>query len=256
MAEGKKSVLLYCDLIHTIEKMSDEMAGKFFKHYLRYINDLNPVTDELLVDITFESVKQNLKRDLKKWEKRAENSRKNGALGGRPKKNPQKPNGLIENPQEPEKPVTDTVTVTVTDTVNVKDINKEIKKEPVFNFRKELLTLGLEEELANEYIKQRKRLKAPLTKLAFTFLSNQIEKSKYNVNQIIKVCLIKGWKSFKADWDLTGLVEKEKQVNLNNEKIIKYKSNVNPTVFSLPESDFLKMQERNKEGGYIYTIIN
>ena len=85
MAENKKSVLLYCDLIHTVEKMDDATAGEFFKHYLRYINDLNPESDNPIVDITFESVKQNLKRDLVKWEQRAEKSRMNGKLGGRPK---------------------------------------------------------------------------------------------------------------------------------------------------------------------------
>lgn len=123
MAKDKKSVLLYCDIIHTVEKMDNETAGQFFKHYLRYINDLNPETDNLVVDIAFESVKQNLKRDLKKWEQRAENSRNNGKKGGRPPK-PKEPSGLIKNPTEPEKPVTDTVTDTVT--VTEKDINTNI----------------------------------------------------------------------------------------------------------------------------------
>ena len=140
MAENKKSVLLYCDLIHTVEKMDNETAGQFFKHYLRYINDQNPETDNLIVDISFESVKQNLKRDLKKWEARAENSRKNGTKGGRPKKTqpePKKPNGLNENPTEPKEPVKDTVTVTVTDTVKdivtVKERKKEVKAENKFS---------------------------------------------------------------------------------------------------------------------------
>ena len=126
MAKDKKSVLLYCDLIHTIEKMDNETAGEFFKHYLRYVNDLDPKTDNQIVDLTFESVKQNLKRDLKKWERRADNSRKNGALGGRPPINPKEPSGLINNPTEPEKPVKDTVTVT--DIVSVKDkVSKTIE---------------------------------------------------------------------------------------------------------------------------------
>ena len=122
MAEGKKSVLLYCDLIHTIEKMDNETAGQFFKHYLRYINDKHPETDNPLVDITFESVKQNLKRDLKKWEVRAEKSRENGKKGGRPKT--QETQQVIS---EPRKPVTDTVTVTgnVKETVKVKVKDKE-----------------------------------------------------------------------------------------------------------------------------------
>lgn len=133
MAQNKKSVLLYCDLIHTVEKMDDETAGLFFKHYLRYVNDKHPETDNLIVDIAFESVKQNLKRDLKKWEKRAENSRNNGKKGGRPKE-PKKPSGLIDNLTEPKEPVTDTVTVTVTDNVKVKLSISERK----INFSKSL----------------------------------------------------------------------------------------------------------------------
>lgn len=119
MAKDKKSVLLYCDLIHTIEKMDDETAGLFFKHYLRYINDLNPTTDNIVVDISFEAVKQNLKRDLKKWENRAERSRENGKKGGRPK-NPTVTQKTQQVISEPKKPVT--VNVTVTDTVKEKDI--------------------------------------------------------------------------------------------------------------------------------------
>jgi hypothetical protein len=136
MAEGKKSVLLYCDLIHTIEKMDNETAGQFFKHYLRYINDLNPETDNLLVDITFESVKQNLKRDLKKWETRAEKSRENGKKGGRPsKEETQETQQVI---LKPKKPVKDTVTVTVTDTVNGILLKKETKeRELIFPFHSE-----------------------------------------------------------------------------------------------------------------------
>ncbi len=67
MAENKKSVLLYCDIIHTVESLEDEEAGKLFKHYLRYINDLNPVAPDKLTQIVFEPIKQNLKRDLIKY---------------------------------------------------------------------------------------------------------------------------------------------------------------------------------------------
>lgn len=132
MADGKKSVLLYCDLIHTIEKMDNETAGLFFKHYLRYINDLNPVTDNLIVDITFESVKQSLKRDLCKWESRADNSRNNGKLGGRPKKEEtQKTQQVNLKPKKP-------VNVTVTDTVNVNVIKKFTIEERKLKFAETL----------------------------------------------------------------------------------------------------------------------
>ena len=143
MAEGKKSVLLYCDLIHTVNKLPDETAGKLFKHYLAYINDLNPITEDLLVEVAFEGVKQSLKRDLIKYEERAERSRKNGGLGGRPKGNPtepKKPSGLIKNPDEPEKPDRDSVSVTDSDSDSdtVKDIKKNnTDKSEELVFKKE-----------------------------------------------------------------------------------------------------------------------
>lgn len=72
MAENKKGFLLYCDLIHTVEKLDDEQAGKLFKHVLEYVNDFNPITEDLLTQVCFEPIKQSLKRDLKKWEKQHE----------------------------------------------------------------------------------------------------------------------------------------------------------------------------------------
>ena len=66
MAENKKSFLLYCDLIHTVQKLNDQQAGKLFKHVLEYVNDLNPQTDDILTEVCFEPIKQNLKRDLRK----------------------------------------------------------------------------------------------------------------------------------------------------------------------------------------------
>jgi len=72
MAEGKKSFLLYTELIHTVEKMPDDKAGLLFKHILRYVNDLNPETEDLIVQLTFEHIKQGLKRNLRNWEKSVE----------------------------------------------------------------------------------------------------------------------------------------------------------------------------------------
>jgi len=118
MAENKKSFILYCDYIHMFKKMPDDLAGKLIKHVLEYVNDNNPTTDEMMVDILFEPIKQQLKRDLQKYENVAERNKTNGAKGGRPKKQitQKNPVGLIGNPNNPKKP--DTVTDTVTDTVN------------------------------------------------------------------------------------------------------------------------------------------
>ena len=68
MAENKKSFLLYCDIIHTINKMPNDKAGELFKHILKYVNDEDPSTDDLIINLTFEPIKQQLKRDLSKYE--------------------------------------------------------------------------------------------------------------------------------------------------------------------------------------------
>jgi hypothetical protein len=68
MAQDKKSFLLYCDLIHVVEQLTDEQAGSLFKHILQYVNDKNPVSDSVITKIAFEPIKQQLKRDLVKYE--------------------------------------------------------------------------------------------------------------------------------------------------------------------------------------------
>ena len=77
MAKDKNSFLIYCDIIHTVEKLDDLQAGKLFKHLLKYVNDLNPVADDIVTEIAFEPIKQSLKRDLQKYESIRERNKEN-----------------------------------------------------------------------------------------------------------------------------------------------------------------------------------
>ena len=135
MAVGKKSFLLYADIISTVEQLPNEKAGELFKMILEYVNDKNPIAEDLLIKIAFEPIKQQLKRDLNKYNGLVERARKNGLKGGRPKKEinqeePKKPSGLIENQ---EKPVN--VNVTVNDTVKVKETKNNINERKIWFFR-------------------------------------------------------------------------------------------------------------------------
>jgi hypothetical protein len=80
MAKDKNSFLLYCDVIHTVEKLDDIQAGKLFKHLLKYVNDLNPTPEDIVTEIAFEPIRQSLKRDLIKYEgireRNSENAKK------------------------------------------------------------------------------------------------------------------------------------------------------------------------------------
>lgn len=82
MAEGKTSFVLYCDIIHTVEHLTDEQAGKLMKHLLRYVNDQDPVTEDVITNLAFEPIKRQLKRDLQAWEQSREKRVESGRLGG------------------------------------------------------------------------------------------------------------------------------------------------------------------------------
>lgn len=116
MAENKKSVLLYCDIIHTVEQLDDADAGLLFKHYLRYINDQNPEPPSKLIKIVFEPIKQNLKRDLKTWKLKIKKRSDAGKKGMASRWD------NITNDNNVIKPITN-ITDTVTDTVTVKVID-------------------------------------------------------------------------------------------------------------------------------------
>lgn len=119
MAKDKNSFLLYCDLIHTVEKLSDQKAGKLLKHILKYVNDKNPSTNDLVLGVVFEPIKQQFKRDLIKYNNITERNRRNGQSGGRPKK-PKEPSGLSGNPKKPKEP--DSGSGTDSDSGNDNDI--------------------------------------------------------------------------------------------------------------------------------------
>ena len=68
MAKDKKSFILYVDQKDLFNKLPDEIAGKLIKHIYSYVNDENPKAEDLIIDVAFEPIKQQLKRDLKLFE--------------------------------------------------------------------------------------------------------------------------------------------------------------------------------------------
>jgi hypothetical protein len=143
MAENKKSFILYCDIIHTIEKLNDDDAGKLFKHVLRYVNDLNPTTDHLITEIAFEPIKQQLKRDLVKFQDKISKLSENGKKGAEKRWKAKDSKSHSENGKSHNKDGKKWQTMAVNDNVNVTDIQK----------RKNILKKKLD-EYVQEYGKQ------------------------------------------------------------------------------------------------------
>ena len=70
MAKDKKSFILYVDQKDLFNKLPDEIAGKLIKHIYSYVSDENPTSKDLIIEIAFEPIKQQLKRDLKLFEEK------------------------------------------------------------------------------------------------------------------------------------------------------------------------------------------
>jgi len=191
MATDKKSFLLYCDLIHTVSKMPNDKAGELFKHILDYVNDHSPETDDLIIQLTFEPIKQQLKRDLKKWESIADRNKINGSKGGRPKNptEPKKPIGLFGNPTEPRKAVSVNVNVTdtVTDNVNVKEkklLNSIEFDFPITEDYEELIIQWLIYKSEKKQSYKKTGLKSFVLSL-YKYSNNKIEVAREIVNKSI-----------------------------------------------------------------------
>tara|TARA_R110002095_G_scaffold186155_1_gene163350 strand:- start:195 stop:881 length:687 start_codon:yes stop_codon:yes gene_type:complete len=207
MAKDKKGFILYADLIKVVSKLPDETAGRLFKIILSYVNDLDVNIDDLLLEIAFEPIKNQLKRDLIKFEevksKRSDAGKRSAELRAlkREEQSPTNSTSVESVQQSSTNPtVIDTVNDTVNDTVTDKDTNKQKEKVPVFNFRKELLNLGGDEQLVSDWMLVRKKLKATNTKTSLNRFLKQVELSGKDLNFALGYVAGNGWKGFEAKW--------------------------------------------------------
>ena len=148
MAKNKKSFILYADQKGVFEQLPDEYAGKLIKHIFKYVNDENPISEDLIINIAFEPIKQCLKRDLQRWNDYIDKQKLNGSKGGRPSKpkETQETQAFLEKPKKP-----DSVSVSVSDNVSDSDNDKksDSNNKPTKRFIKPTI-----EEIRIEMLKQ------------------------------------------------------------------------------------------------------
>lgn len=214
MAENKNSFLLYRDIIHTVKKLSNEDAGQLFKHILSYVNDENPITDNLIVEISFEPIKQSLKRDLKRYEEIVNKRKLAGLASAESRKQNQQVLTSVESVQQTSTnstdSVSDSVSVIDSDIVLSKDnYKKNINKG--FDFKKSLIKLGITEQIVTDWLIVRKTKKASNTETAFNKIKREIEKSKISANECIRIAAEKNWIGFESDWLKNIKIEGVKQ---------------------------------------------
>ena len=187
MAKDKKSFIAYCDWGDIFNTLPDDKAGQLAKHLFSYVNDENPVTDDLVVNVSFASIKSSLKRDLKKYESYVKKQSDNGKKGGRPKKptDSEKTQPFFEKPKK-----ADSVSDSVSDSVN----NNSYLNRVYFEKSKKV------DEAFKDYLKLRKKCKYTMTDRAVNSLIKKLrELSGSNENKAIELidnAILGKWKMF------------------------------------------------------------
>ena len=67
---------------------------------------------------------------------------------------------------------------------------------------KDLISLGVTEQIARDWLEVRKMKRAPLTQTALDAIIKEAAKARLTLNDAIKSCVENSWQGFKADWYL------------------------------------------------------
>jgi hypothetical protein len=196
MAENKKGFILYADQKELFSQLPDEIAGKLIKHIMAYVNDENPISDDILINIAFTPIKLQLKRDLVKFEETKASRSVAGKIGAEKRwqaiaNDGNRING-IANDSKPKQTI---AKIAVKDNVKVKE--KDIH---IYSFYDSLIEYGFEKDLVSEWIKVRKDKGATNTQTAFKGFIKEVEKNGNDINFILRTCIERSWKGFNSDW--------------------------------------------------------
>ena len=143
--------------------------------------------------------------EIADYHKFLEKQKANGRLGGRPKKG-KKP---IANPSitqdEPKKSLNNKQQTTN---------NKQINTTP-----KVVTPEGVSDDLWNDFLVYRKRLKAPVTDRVLARLVKEANLAKMPLSEVLETVMFKGWRSFEASW-ITQMAQKASEMPLGTDKQI------------------------------------
>lgn len=70
----------------------------------------------------------------------------------------------------------------------------------IFNLVEALTSIGVDKNLADEWVRVRKAKKLVNTETAFERTKNEIAKSGWSANDCIRLCVERSWGGFKAEW--------------------------------------------------------
>jgi len=98
---------------------------------------------------------------------------------------------------------TETPTSNETSSITEKTVKPAKNSRPILKDLQEfdrLIDLGVDGQIAKDFLAIRKAKRAPLTETALKGINKEAEKAGWTLNEALSECLARGWQSFKADW--------------------------------------------------------
>ncbi|MCM2546174.1 YdaU family protein [Burkholderia glumae] len=141
-------------------------------------------------------------RVIAEYRAKADVARENGKAGGRPRKprgNPEKPSGLFQEPSgNPEqtgskanhKPITN----------NHKPEEPKTQRAPRFDAQAHLVSLSVDPQVADDWLKLRKGKRLASTETAFAGVQAEAQKAGLSLDAALRICCMRGWGGFDASW--------------------------------------------------------
>lgn len=174
-----------------------------------YMDMVDSVLDEFFVPQADGWHHNRCDDEIQKYHHKAEVNQKVGKLGGRPKKI----NDLDNNPK-------------ITQSVSENNPQKTLttNQEPLTNNHKKttpkvVTPEGVSDDLWNDFLVYRKRLKAPITDRVLARLVKEANLAKMPLSEVLETIMFKGWRSFEASW-ATQMAQKATEMPLGTEKQI------------------------------------
>ena len=74
------------------------------------------------------------------------------------------------------------------------------RRKQKFDARAHLLALGVDSQIATDFIELRKGKRAPITPTVIKSLQNESDKAGITLGEALTTCCLRGWSGFRADW--------------------------------------------------------
>jgi hypothetical protein len=213
----RTSFVLHLDSLDVLDELSNEDAGVLLKAMRDFNRDEDPKLSGLM-KVIFLPFKNQFIRDEVKYDEKSDKRSEAGRKGNLKRYNPDLYTQVVDKQITLEEAeivakgrnceVSDTLPSQMvakprykdSDSDSEKKKEKESTKGDPFNFLNSILALGVDKQIAKDWMSVRTKKKAANTLTAFNKIVSEINKSNLTANEIIKLCAEKSWVGFNPDW--------------------------------------------------------